>query len=126
MEPPPPSKHGRDGVPRPQKDAGGVDLHDRTPAVERERIELRRGAQAGVVHEDVQPAEGGAGGGQQPFPVALLRHVRVDELGVAAGFLNAAGNGLAPLIPGVGDDDLGPLLGEQFGIRGPQAAARFQ
>src|SRR4029450_11284067 len=62
-------------------------------------------ADAGIVHEDVELAELGDGGGDHLLPRRLARHV---EVGVGRAGADAGGDGLALGLQDVGCDDPSP------------------
>ena len=64
----------------------------------RHALERRELVDAGVVDEDVEPAERLLRLGEQALDVGLLRHVGLD------------GDGLAALAGDLGDDAVGPFL----------------
>ena len=69
-------------------------------------------ADSGVVHQDVQLAELGHGGGDGILPLGLTGYVQRQEDGLAAGFTDLGGDTASFFFQDVADGDHGAFRGE--------------
>src|SRR6185437_7398321 len=69
--------HGGGGA---QEHAGAIHGYQAVPDAAFQQVVHRAAADAGVVHQDVQPAEFRDGGGDHRVPPGLIRHVQRHEL----------------------------------------------
>src|SRR4030095_4148051 len=103
--------HGRDRVLHTQEDALGVDVHHLVPHGHAHGVGAGA-ADPGVVHQDVELAEGRDGGLHRRLPVGLVGDVDLHEARLTAG-LGDVVDDIAPLrLQHVADGDPGPLLRE--------------
>ena len=79
-----PLEHLADEGARAEEDAAQVDIDDAVPILDREVLDQRLGKDAGVVDEDVDPAEPGKRRLRHRPHAPLVAHIGLDEEGFAA------------------------------------------
>ena len=98
---------------RAQEDSGGVDIHDALPALGAEGILEGAAADAGVVHEDVEPSEARDRLPDHALPVCLDRDIGPNEGGLATRLVDLGLDPLTLVLEQVCDYDRGAFPGEQ-------------
>lgn len=105
--------HDLEGFLGAQERAGQDRADHRLPALERQFLDRRRSAKPGIVEQDVEPAIGLLGPGEE-----CVYRIGIADIGrhaecFALGALDLADNRLQRLRPAAGDDDRKPLLGQR-------------
>ena len=121
----PVAAHLLNGVLRPQKNARSVNVHNPGPGVQAVVIRDGAAADAGVVHQNVQPPETGNGFTDDIGPGVLAGHIRMNIPAGAAGLVDFRFHPASVIVANVGNDHFRPLAGKQAGFHGahPVSAA---
>ena len=98
-----------------------VDGHHLVPFLGLDVFDERPGIDAGILHDDVEPAIGGDGFVHRPLRIGFLRNVSGDEAA-----LEAFSGGAARFLFSVGDNDARAFLNKAFGNCSTYAARRRQ
>src|SRR6516162_566313 len=104
--------HDRDGEFHTQKYSARVDCHQPVPGRGIEQILDRAAAEAGIVDEDVEPAELDDSGVDRRPPLRFAADVEMVENRRAIHFCNLGNHRLSLIVEHIGDGDLGSFAGE--------------